>query len=150
LYVAANNQLDRGIDDDVLHGDNEQVQRLQKLLANRAGQLQSFLEGLPRRYLVSHSSDQIAVHFDMSLRLSKEPVVVGLKLGPDLYELSVVTSDRPGTFAKIAGTLAAWGMNIIKPNAFSNAAGVVVDSFQFKDRFRTLELNPPERDRFKR
>jgi len=150
LYVAANNQLDRGIDDDVIHGDNEQVKRLQKLLANRAGQLQTFLEGLPRRYLLSHTTDQIAVHFDMSLRLVKEPVVVGLKLGPDLYELSVVTSDRPFTFAKIAGTLAAWGMNIIKTNAFSNAAGVVVDSFLFKDRFRTLELNPPERDRFKR
>jgi [protein-PII] uridylyltransferase len=84
------------------------------------------------------------------LRLVKEPVVVALKLGPDLYELSVVTSDKPFTFAKIAGTLAAWGMNIVKANAFSNAAGVVVDSFLFKDRFRTLELNPPERDRFKR
>ena len=173
LYVAANNQLDRGVDDDVIHhgsgelapgtskttganqqfapvGDDEQVQRLRKLLANRAGQLENFLEGLPRRYLLSHTSDQIAVHFDMSLRLVKEPVVVGLKLGPDLYELSVVTSDKPFTFAKIAGTLAAWGMNIIKTNAFSNAAGVVVDSFLFKDRFRTLELNPPERDRFKR
>ena len=150
LYVAANNQLDRGIDDDVIHGDNEQVQRLQKLLTNRSAQLETFLVGLPRRYLLSHTSDQIAVHFDMSLRLAKEPVVVGLKLGPDLYELSVVTNDRPFTFAKIAGTLAAWGMNIIKTNAFSNAAGVVVDSFLFKDRFRTLELNPPERDRFKR
>ena len=150
LYVAANNQLDRGVDDDVIHGDNVQVQRLEKLLANRSEQLQAFLEGLPRRYLLSHTSDQIAVHFDMSLRLKREPVVVSVKLGPDLYELSVVTTDRPFTFAKIAGTLAAWGMNIIKTNAFSNAAGVVVDSFLFKDRFRTLELNPPERDRFKR
>lgn len=150
LYVAANNQLDRGIDDDVIHAGNDQVKRLQKLLANRAEQLEAFLEGLPRRYLLSHTSDQIAVHFDMSLRLAKEPVVVGLKLTPELYELSVVTNDRPFTFAKIAGTLAAWGMNIVKTNAFSNAAGVVVDSFLFKDRFRTLELNPPERDRFKR
>ena len=150
LYVASNNQLDRGVDDDVIHGESEQIKRLQKLLANRASQLQSFLEGLPRRYLLSHTSDQIAVHFDMSLRLAKDPVVVGLKLGADLYELSVVTQDRPFIFAKIAGTLAAWGMNIIKTNAFSNAAGVVVDSFLFKDRFRTLELNPPERDRFKR
>jgi [protein-PII] uridylyltransferase len=155
LYIAANNQLDRGVDDDVIHSergraDHEQVQRLQKLLANRTDKLQSFLEGLPRRYLLSHSSDQIAVHFDMSLRLGKEAVVVGLKLGPDLYELSVVTSDKPFTFAKIAGTLAAWGMDIVRANAFSNAAGVVVDSFLFKDRFRTLELNPPERDRFKR
>ncbi len=150
LFVAANNQLDRGVDDDVIHGDSAQVQRLQKLLANRTDQLQAFLEGLPRRYLLSHTSDQIAVHFDMSLRLNREPVVVGLKLGQDLYELSVVTSDRPFTFAKIAGTLTAWGMNIVKTNAFSNASGVVVDSFLFKDRFRTLELNPPERDRFKR
>jgi [protein-PII] uridylyltransferase len=150
LYVAANNQLDRGVDDDVIHGDNEQVHRLQKLLANRSEQLDAFLEGLPRRYLLSHTSDQIAVHFDMALRLAKEPVVVGVKLGPDLYELSVVTTDRPFIFAKIAGTLAAWGMNIVKTNAFSNSAGVVVDSFLFKDRFRTLELNPPERDRFKR
>ena len=152
LYVAANNQLDRGLDDDVIHGEihNDQVQRLQKLLANRSTQLQGFLEGLPRRYLVSYSSDQLAVHFDMSLRLAKEPVVVGLKLGADLYELSVVTTDRPFLFSKLTGTLAAWGMNIVKTNAFSNAAGVVVDTFLFKDRFRTLELNPPERDRFKR
>lgn len=41
-------------------------------------------------------------------------------------------------------------MDITKAAAFSNNGGVVVDSFYFKDRFRTLELNPPERERFKR
>jgi [protein-PII] uridylyltransferase len=46
--------------------------------------------------------------------------------------------------------LSAWGMNIIKANAFSNAAGVVVDTFHFSDSFRTLELNSEERDRFLR
>ena len=40
-------------------------------------------------------------------------------------------------------------MDITKAAAFSNGHGVVVDSFYFKDRFRTLELNPPERERFK-
>jgi len=39
-------------------------------------------------------------------------------------------------------------MNIVKADAFSNAAGVVVDTFYFTDRFRTLELNQPERERF--
>ena len=39
-------------------------------------------------------------------------------------------------------------MNIVKADAFSNSAGVVVDTFYFTDRFRTLELNQPERDRF--
>ncbi len=48
----------------------------------------------------------------------------------------------------MAGALAAWGMNIVKAGAFSNEAGVVVDSFHFSDTFRTLELNPSEKDRF--
>jgi [protein-PII] uridylyltransferase len=39
-------------------------------------------------------------------------------------------------------------MNIIKAGAFSNDAGVIVDSFHFTDLFRTLELNPSEKDRF--
>src|SRR5262249_6835923 len=43
-----------------------------------------------------------------------------------------------------------WGMNIVKANAFSNDAGVVVDVFYFTDRFHTLELNLPEWDRFQR
>lgn len=151
LYVAAANQLNRGMDDDVIHAnaENEQVSRLQTLIPNRTRQLNAFLEGLPRRYLLSHTSDQIAVHFDMSLRLGRDPVSVALKMTSELYELSVVTTDRTFLFAKIAGAMAAWGMNIIKANAFSNAAGVVVDSFYFKDRFRTLELNPGERERFK-
>ena len=41
-------------------------------------------------------------------------------------------------------------MDITKAAAFSNHNGIVVDSFYFKDRFRTLELNPSERERFKR
>ena len=39
-------------------------------------------------------------------------------------------------------------MNIVKAGAFSNEAGVIVDSFQFTDIFRTIELNPSEKDRF--
>jgi [protein-PII] uridylyltransferase len=39
-------------------------------------------------------------------------------------------------------------MNIVKADAFANDAGVIVDSFQFTDTFRTLELNPTEKDRF--
>ena len=41
-------------------------------------------------------------------------------------------------------------MNIVKAHAFSNQAGTVVDTLYFTDRFRTLELNLSEWDRFKR
>jgi [protein-PII] uridylyltransferase len=152
LYMAANHQLNRGVDDDLIHlsAENAQVHKLRALIPNRGRQLQAFLEGLPRRYLLSHTTDQIAVHFDMSLRLGREQAVIGLKMSGNVCELSVVTTDRPFVFARVAGAMAAWGMNIVKANAFSNAAGLVVDSFYFKDRFRTLELNPSERERFKR
>ena len=65
-----------------------------------------------------------------------------------LFDLTVISRDRTRLFADVAGALAAWGMNIVKAGAFSNDAGVVVDSFQFSDIFRTLELNPSERQRF--
>src|SRR5262249_54812262 len=64
-------------------------------------------------------------------------------------ELTLIAHDRPSLFAAVAGALAAWGMNIVKANAFSNSQGTVVDTFYFIDRFRTLELNLPEWERFK-
>ena len=61
-----------------------------------------------------------------------------------------MTGDRTGLFSTLTGILYGWGMDITKASAFSNQAGVIVDSFYFKDRFRTLELNPSERERFKK
>ncbi len=73
-----------------------------------------------------------------------------LKRGRHWFELTLVTRDRPLIFANLSGALAAWGMNIVKANAFSNQAGVIVDTFYFTDPFRTLELNLPEWERFQR
>ena len=89
-------------------------------------------------------------HLQMSEELGNDPVQVELKRGRHWYELTLVTRDRPSLFAKLAGVLAAWGMNIVKANAFSNQAGTVVDTLYFTDRFRTLELNLSEWDRFRR
>src|SRR5207248_11009499 len=77
------------------------------------------------------------------------PVQVDLKRGRHWYELTLVTKGRPSLFATLTGVLAAWGMNIVKANAFSNQAGTVVDTLYFTDRFRTLELNLSEWQRFK-
>jgi [protein-PII] uridylyltransferase len=85
----------------------------------------------------------------MAGHLGQDSVQLDLKRGRHWYELTLVTTDRPFLFANVAGTLAAWGMNIVKANAFSNQAGTVVDTFFFTDTFRTLELNLPEWERFK-
>jgi [protein-PII] uridylyltransferase len=88
----------------------------------------------------------------MALNLEQDasPTPVQLDLRPvrQLFELTVITRDRTRLFADVAGTLAAWGMNIVKAGAYSNEAGVIVDSFHFSDIFHTLELNPSEKDRF--
>jgi len=66
------------------------------------------------------------------------------------FSLTLLTADRPALFATIAGVLAGWGMNILKADAFANAAGVVLDTFHFVDLHRTLELNPSEVVRFRK
>jgi [protein-PII] uridylyltransferase len=51
-------------------------------------------------------------------------------------------------FGNIVGTLAAWGMNIVKADAYCNHARIVLDTFYFADLFRTFDLNPSEIERF--
>ena len=41
-------------------------------------------------------------------------------------------------------------MDILKADAFSNAAGIVIDHFRFLDRYETLALNPAEAERFQK
>ena len=75
---------------------------------------------------------------------------LALERGRHWYELTLVTMTVHSCLRRVAGTLAAWGMNIVKATAFSNHSGTVVDTFYFTDRFRTLELNLSEWERFKR
>jgi [protein-PII] uridylyltransferase len=110
--------------------------------------LKQFLEGLPQRYLQTRLPEQIRNHFQMALSLDNDAVQLDLRPSRQLFDLTVITRDRSRLFADVAGALAAWGMNIVKAGAFSNDAGVIVDSFHFTDVFHTLELNPSEKDRF--
>jgi len=151
LYIAAENYLNRSADQRV-HADvdDEKLARLRSLAPVTGGKFKSFLEGFPRRYLLVHTPEEVMRHLQMSEELGSEPVQVELKRGRHWYELTLVTDDRPFLFAKLAGALAAWGMNIVKANAFSNESGTVVDTLYFTDRFRTLELNLSEWDRFRK
>jgi [protein-PII] uridylyltransferase len=154
LYIATSNFLNRSLDERLhpaQHEDaHDEVMTHLRTLAPAAGKrLESYLEGLPRRYLLTHAAGEVLGHMEMAGQLGKDPVQLDLRRGRHWYELTLVTPDRPQLFATIAGVLAAWGMNIVKAAAFSNQAGTVVDTFYFTDRFRTLELNLPEWERFK-
>ena len=150
LYISAANYLNRSADHRV-HGDvnDEKLSRLRSLAPVTSNKFKEFLEGFPQRYLLVHSAEEVMRHIEMADRVSTDPVQLDLRRGRHWYELTLVAKDRPFLFATLAGVLAAWGMNIVKANAFSNQAGTVVDTLYFTDRFRTLELNLSEWERFK-
>jgi [protein-PII] uridylyltransferase len=151
LYIAASNYLSRSVDQRLhVDVDSENLARLNTLAPVVGKKVKAFLEGLPKRYLRVYPPEDVLRHTKMADRLADDPVQLELERGRHWFELTLVTIDRPFLFAKVTGALAAWGMNIVKANAFSNQAGTVVDTFYFTDRFRTLELNLPEWDRFKR
>jgi [protein-PII] uridylyltransferase len=152
LFVATSNHFSRTIDRDRLHAHDELslLEQVRTYIPNiDTDEIERFLEGFPRRYLAVHSAAEVAAHLALSQKLRSEPVQTELHATAHTFSLTLLTADRPALFATIAGVLAAWGMNIIKADAFANAAGVVLDTFHFVDLHRTLELNPTEIGRFR-
>jgi [protein-PII] uridylyltransferase len=151
LYISTSNFMDRSVDEVRYHAklDPTLLNRLRSMVpAGQYDTLRQFLEGLPQRYLQTRLPEQIRDHFLLAANLGEDPVQIDLRPHRQLFDLTVITRDRSRLFADVAGALAAWGMNIVKAGAFSNDAGIVVDSFHFSDVFRTIELNPSERERF--
>jgi [protein-PII] uridylyltransferase len=107
------------------------------------------LEGLPVRYLRTHSEEEIAGHVVLAGKSEARGVAVDIRSLESAWQLTVITADRSGLFAGMAGTLAGFGMNILRAEAFSNRRGQVLDTFVFADPTRTLELNPEELDRLR-
>src|SRR5271166_5050083 len=151
LFVATSNHFSRTLDRDRLHASDEAPlleQVRQEARAASKAEIEHFLDGFPRRYLAVHSPAEVAEHFALYRNLGGEPVQTEVKKTHHAYVLTLLSADRPALFATIAGVLAAWGMNIVKADAFANTAGVVLDTFHFADLHRTLELNPGEIGRF--
>jgi [protein-PII] uridylyltransferase len=108
-----------------------------------------FLEGLPTRYLRTHSAAEIDGHLALARQLQSRPLAIEIEHERSTFRLTLLTRDRPALFAPVAGAISSFGLNILKAEAFSNAEGVAVDTFTFSDPHRTLELNPPEVDRLR-
>jgi [protein-PII] uridylyltransferase len=150
LYLATSNYLDRNVDEERVgfRRENEQVLRVTAMMPARRAEVEAFLEGLPARYLSTRTPEQVRSHFLRAARFSEDKVQIEFIYSPGVSEITLITPDRPLLFADMTGALAAWGMNIITADAFANRQGTVLDSFRFTDAFRTLEMNPSERDRF--
>ena len=139
FYITAHNELTRQLDRDrAAPGE---------MPASLSPEVVAFLEGFPRRYLKMHTPAEILAHFGLAQQLAHRPVQFSLSRHHGHYQLLVLTFDHPFLFAAITGTLAVLGMNILKAEAFSNRRDTVLDTFQFVDLHRTLELNSEESER---
>ncbi|MBI4445222.1 MAG: HD domain-containing protein [Acidobacteria bacterium] len=152
LYVAAYHKLTFGYGAQRIEEEDIGA----KLLAGLPTDLdhhrfEQFLEGFPRRYLVATPAEEIYQHFRLANRLdAAHPVQFSLSPKNTHFELCVVTPDRYFLFAKIAGVLAYFDMNILRGFGFSNRQNTVLDFFQFQDTRRVFLLNPEEKDRFRK
>jgi [protein-PII] uridylyltransferase len=109
----------------------------------------AFLEGFPTRYLRTHTDAEIGEHMALEARSRDRGAAVDIRRLETAWQMTLVAGDRPGLFAGAAGTLASFGMNILKAEAFANRRGLVLDTFTFEDPNRTLDLNPSELDRLR-
>lgn len=135
LYLAAYNELTHELDADRITGAVETA----------AG----FLEGFPSRYLRTHTAAEMEAHLLLEEKSRARGVAVAIERLDSVWRLITVARDRPFLFASAAGTLSAFGMNILKAEAFANHAGMVLDTFVFADSLGTLELNPSETERLR-
>jgi [protein-PII] uridylyltransferase len=135
-YSVAKDELTREL-------ETERIQQVPQDLAHTA----EFIKGFPLRYLRAHTAAEIAGHI-MLFELSR-PTGVAIRLDPieGAYRLVVVARDKPSLFASFAGAISSFGLDILKAEAFSNATGVLLDTFVFGDPKRMLQLNPSEADR---
>ena len=143
LYVDTYNHLTLGYGDEVIATGEQSVA---ELMAGRPPeiteeQVTRFLDGLPRRYLRLVDPRRVYDHIVLSRDLESDAVRVNLERQDEVWELSVVTRDRPRIFSKICGVLSYFGMDILRGQAMSNRERVVLDLFRFVDADQFLALN---------
>jgi [protein-PII] uridylyltransferase len=99
--------------------------------------IEAQLRQFPLRYAYGTPPNRIAAHLAAISRLKEGQVLVEAEFNPSLgtCEYAVVTFNDliPGIFSKIAGVMAASGLQILDAQILTRHDGVVVDTFQVAD-----------------
>jgi [protein-PII] uridylyltransferase len=92
-----------------------------------------FALGFPQHYLERTPPVEVIRHYGLVEALGRRNVISSLARAGDLWQLCLLARDRTFLFARIAGSLSAFGMNIVSAEAFANASALVLDTFRFGD-----------------
>jgi [protein-PII] uridylyltransferase len=144
LYVDTYNRLTLEYADELIRKDGEVIAGA--LAARPADipeqELVGFLKGLPRRYLSLFDLPTVFRHVRLARELHPDEVHSTIERRDAVWELTVVTLDRPFLFSNIAGVLSYFGMDIHRGQALTTEEGLVLDVFEFTDDERFLRQNP--------
>jgi [protein-PII] uridylyltransferase len=144
LYVETYNQLTLGYGDELVPQDPA---GLAVVIAGRPDdiseeELTQFLEGLPRRYLALFGLASMYRHVRLARGIRRDEVHAFLENHDDVWELTIVTLDKPYLFSNVAGVLSYFGMDIHRGQAMTTPNGLVLDFFEFSDEQGFLRQNP--------
>jgi [protein-PII] uridylyltransferase len=144
LYVDTYNHLTLGYGDELVQHDPA---GLAVVIAGRPedipdSELTQFLGGLPRRYLALFGLASIYRHVRLARGIHRDEVHTVLENHDDVWELTIVTLDKPFLFSNVAGVLSYFGMDIHRGQAMTTPEGLVLDVFEFSDAQAFLRRNP--------
>jgi [protein-PII] uridylyltransferase len=144
LYVDTYNRLTFGYADELIQTDHA---GLDVIVAGRPAdisepELWAFLDGLPRRYLALFGLATVYRHVRLARDIQPDEVHASLEKHDEIWELSVVTRDKPFLFSNISGVLSYFGMDIHRGQAMTTPSGLVLDVFEFSDDEQFLTQNP--------
>lgn len=134
LFLQTLDVLERGEFDVEEHA--KRVGRVKKRIAATlkaaSADADRFLRDMPDRYFLGTAEESIAHHLDLVAALNGTRFVSEVKHSPQrgFSEITVVTADRPGLFAILAGVLLAHGMNILSASINTSLSGLAVDIFR--------------------
>lgn len=101
--------------------------------------------GFPRRYLETTPAVEVLRHYALMNGLGGRAVISSLARDGAGYRLCVVARERRFLFARIAGSLSCFGVNIESAEAFANANERVLDTFTCTDPRGHLETHDNRR-----
>ena len=121
-------------------------------------QVDGFLTAMPDSYFLTTPEESVPEHFQLMSRFSQaglevldDPYRVSLNHFPEqeYSELALVTRDRPGLFAMLAGVLAVSGLSVAGARITTSQQGIALDVFRLSHLDRQdVVLSPDTWARF--
>jgi [protein-PII] uridylyltransferase len=107
------------------------AKELEELGVGRA-KIEGYFDSMPRRYFVSHTPRQIARHAQVVLRYGGDRLFTTAfrEMRGDFTEFIFCTRDVHGLYGRVAGTLAACGLNILGSHVYTTRAGIALEVYR--------------------